>query len=110
CCNTARAARCSRLELPRNDDGRKEAGHDPPRRRLSRDAGNDRTAAHAAAIQQAQSQSRQNQGARLPAASNGAKLTYDDTPPVGQRSTYGVVTEGATATGAVSNLPVITPL
>lgn len=50
------------------------------------------------------------EGARLPAASNGAKLTYDDTPPVGQRSTYGVVTEGATATGAVSNLGVIAPI
>jgi len=50
------------------------------------------------------------EGAKLPAASNGAKLTYEDTPPANQRSTYAVVTEGSTAVGALSNLPAITPI
>jgi len=49
------------------------------------------------------------EGARLPAASNGAKLTYEDTPPAGQRSIYAVSTEGGTDAGALSNLAVITP-
>jgi len=56
------------------------------------------------------------EGARLPAASNGAKLTYEDTPqfttidkrPV--RLTYAVATEGGTATGALSNLAIIVPV
>jgi predicted phage tail protein len=52
------------------------------------------------------------EGARLPAATNGAKLTYEDALPAraGERSVYAVATEGATATGALSNLGVITPL
>ncbi len=55
------------------------------------------------------------EGASLPAATNGAKLTFEDTPPFETaderplRLTYGVVTEGETATGGLSNLAVITP-
>lgn len=56
------------------------------------------------------------EGAKLPAASNGAKLTYEDNPefqttdkrPV--RLTYAVVTEGGTATGALSNLAILVPI
>lgn len=55
------------------------------------------------------------EGASLPAATNGAKLTYEDTPPVQSddkrplRLTYSVVTEGSTATGQLSNLAVLVP-
>lgn len=56
------------------------------------------------------------EGAKLPAASNGAKLTFEDNPdfqttdkrPV--RLTYAVVTEGGTATGALSNLAILVPI
>ncbi|HVX30105.1 MAG TPA: fibronectin type III domain-containing protein [Nitrolancea sp.] len=56
------------------------------------------------------------EGARLPASTDGAKLTYEDTPefqtadkrPV--RLTYSVVTEGTTASGALSNLAIIVPI
>lgn len=56
------------------------------------------------------------EGANLPAASAGARLTFEDTPqlhtsdgrPV--RLTYAVVTEGANATGDLSNLVSIVPL
>jgi hypothetical protein len=56
------------------------------------------------------------EGANLPAASAGARLTFEDTPefhtsdgrPV--RVTYAVVTEGETATGDLSNLVSIVPL
>jgi fibronectin type 3 domain-containing protein len=56
------------------------------------------------------------EGANLPAASNGARLTYEDTPathssdsrPV--RLTYAVVTEGGTSVGDLSNLASIVPL
>jgi len=56
------------------------------------------------------------EGAKLPAASNGAKLTYEDTPTLQSedkrpvRLTYSVVTEGGTATGQLSNLAVLVPL
>jgi hypothetical protein len=56
------------------------------------------------------------EGARLPAASNGAKLTYEDTPPLQSedkrpvRLTYAVVTKGGTATGALSNLAIVVPV
>jgi hypothetical protein len=56
------------------------------------------------------------EGARLPAASNGAKLTYEDTPELATidkrpvRLTYAVATEGGTATGALSNLAIIVPI
>jgi hypothetical protein len=56
------------------------------------------------------------EGANLPAASSGARLTFEDTPqfhssdgrPV--RLTYAVVTEGASAAGDLSNLASIVPL
>jgi hypothetical protein len=56
------------------------------------------------------------EGANLPAASTGARLTFEDDPqfhssdgrPV--RLTYAVVTEGASATGDLSNLASIVPL
>ena len=56
------------------------------------------------------------EGANLPAASNGARLTFEDTPelhttdgrPV--RLTYAVVTQGESATGDLSNLVSIVPL
>jgi hypothetical protein len=56
------------------------------------------------------------QGANLPAATNGAKLTYEDTPafhtddqrPV--RLNYAVSTAGTAATSALSNLATIVPL
>src|SRR3954451_3958022 len=56
------------------------------------------------------------EGEKLPAASNGAKLTFEDNPdfqstdkrPV--RLTYAVVTEGGTATGALSNLAILVPI
>jgi hypothetical protein len=56
------------------------------------------------------------EGANLPAASTGARLTYEDTPPFHTtdgrpiRVTYAVVTEGTTANGEVSNLVTIVPL
>ena len=52
------------------------------------------------------------EGARLPAASNGAKLTYEDTLTTTQnvRLTYSVVTEGGTSTGALSNLAILVPV
>jgi hypothetical protein len=56
------------------------------------------------------------EGANLPAATAGARLTYEDTPqfhttdgrPV--RVTYAVVTEGTNANGDLSNLVTIVPL
>lgn len=56
------------------------------------------------------------EAAKLPAATTGARLTYEDTPqfhttdgrPV--RLTYAVVTEGTSANGALSNLVAIVPL
>jgi hypothetical protein len=56
------------------------------------------------------------EGANLPAATAGARLTYEDAPqfhttdgrPV--RVTYAVVTEGTTANGDLSNLVTIVPL
>jgi hypothetical protein len=56
------------------------------------------------------------ESANLPEATAGAKLTYEDTPPVrgkeGRplRLTYAVVTEGQTARSDLSNLAVIVPL
>ena len=56
------------------------------------------------------------EGARLPAATNGAKLTFEDAPPLQTedkrpvRLNYAVVTEGATATGALSNLAILVPV
>ncbi|HEV7486014.1 MAG TPA: hypothetical protein VGQ65_10055 [Thermoanaerobaculia bacterium] len=56
------------------------------------------------------------EGANLPAATTGARLTYEDTPPFHTtdgrptRVTYAVVTEGTTASGALSNLVTIVPL
>jgi len=56
------------------------------------------------------------EGASLPAATNGAKLTFEDNPPFETsdkrpvRLTYGVVTEGESATGGMSNLAFIIPL
>lgn len=56
------------------------------------------------------------EGANLPAATTGARLTYEDTPPFHTtdgrpvRVTYAVVTEGATANGDLSNLVTIVPL
>jgi hypothetical protein len=56
------------------------------------------------------------EGANLPAASTGARLTYEDTPPFHTtdgrpiRVTYAVVTEGTTANGELSNLVTIVPL
>ena len=56
------------------------------------------------------------EGANLPAATTGARLTYEDTPPFHTtdgrpiRVTYAVVTEGTTANGDLSNLVTIVPL
>jgi hypothetical protein len=56
------------------------------------------------------------EGANLPAATTGARLTYEDTPPFHTtdgrptRVTYAVVTEGTTANGDLSNLAAIVPL
>jgi len=56
------------------------------------------------------------EGASLPAATSGARLTYEDTPPFHttdgrpNRVTYAVVTEGTTANGDLSNLVTIVPL
>jgi hypothetical protein len=56
------------------------------------------------------------EGANLPAATTGAHLTYEDTPTLHTadgrpiRATYAVVTEGTSASGAVSNLVTIVPL
>jgi len=56
------------------------------------------------------------EGANLPAASSGARLTFEDTPPFHSsdgrpvRLTYAVITEGSSATGDVSNLAAIVPL
>jgi hypothetical protein len=56
------------------------------------------------------------EGANLPAATTGARLTYEDAPPFHTtdgrptRMTYAVVTEGTTANGDVSNLAAIVPL
>jgi hypothetical protein len=56
------------------------------------------------------------EGANLPAASTGAKLMYEDSPPLHSTSgrpvrlTYAVVTEGVGARSDLSNLAVITPL
>ena len=56
------------------------------------------------------------EGAKLPAATSGARLTYEDTPPThaadgrAVRVTYAVVTEGASASGDLSNLVAIVPL
>lgn len=56
------------------------------------------------------------EGAKLPAATAGARLTYEDTPPLHTaggrpvRVTYAVVTEGASANSDLSNLVSIVPL
>ena len=56
------------------------------------------------------------EGADLPAASSGARLTFEDTPQLHSsdgrpvRLTYAVVTEGESATGDLSNLASIVPL
>lgn len=56
------------------------------------------------------------EGANLPAATAGAKLIYEDTPPFRAdsgrpvRVTYGVVTEGVSARSELSNLAAIVPL
>lgn len=56
------------------------------------------------------------EGANLPASSSGAKLVYEDSPPLHSSSgrpvrvTYAVVTEGTTARSEYSNLASITPL
>jgi hypothetical protein len=56
------------------------------------------------------------EGANLPAASNGARLSYEDAPPFHTtdgrpiRLTYAVVTEGTSANGDLSNLVSIVPL
>jgi hypothetical protein len=56
------------------------------------------------------------EGANLPAATTGARLTYEDAPPFHTtdgrptRVTYAVVTEGTTASGDLSNLVTIVPL
>jgi hypothetical protein len=56
------------------------------------------------------------EGANLPAATTGARLTYEDTPPFHTtdgrpvRVTYAVVTEGTNANGDLSNLAMIVPL
>jgi hypothetical protein len=56
------------------------------------------------------------EGAKLPAATTGARLTYEDTPPVHTadgrpvRLTYAVVTEGQSANSDLSNLVSIVPL
>ena len=56
------------------------------------------------------------EGANLPAASSGARLTFEDSPEIRTshgrpvRLTYAVVTEGPNATGDLSNLASIVPL
>ena len=56
------------------------------------------------------------EGANLPAATVGARLAYDDTPPFHSqdgrpiRATYAVVTEGQTARSDLSNLVSIVPI
>ncbi|HEY3053694.1 MAG TPA: hypothetical protein VGK04_09945 [Thermoanaerobaculia bacterium] len=56
------------------------------------------------------------EGANLPASSAGAKLLYEDSPPIHSSSgrpvriTYGVVTEGISARSEMSNLVAIVPL
>lgn len=56
------------------------------------------------------------EGAKLPAATTGARLTYEDTPPIHTadgrpvRVTYAVVTEGQSANSDLSNLVSIVPL
>jgi len=56
------------------------------------------------------------EGAKLPAATTGARLTYEDTPPLHAadgrpvRLTYAVVTEGTSANSDLSNLVAIVPL
>ncbi|HEV7425166.1 MAG TPA: hypothetical protein VGQ46_02275 [Thermoanaerobaculia bacterium] len=56
------------------------------------------------------------EGANLPAATTGARLTYEDAPPFHTtdgrpiRVTYAVVTEGPNANGDLSNLATIVPL
>jgi len=56
------------------------------------------------------------EGANLPAATTGARLTYEDAPTFHTtdgrptRVTYAVVTEGTTANGDLSNLATIVPL
>ncbi|HEX7680796.1 MAG TPA: hypothetical protein VF713_21860 [Thermoanaerobaculia bacterium] len=56
------------------------------------------------------------EGAKLPAATTGARLTYEDTPPLHTadgrpvRVTYAVVTEGTLANSDLSNLVSIIPL
>ena len=56
------------------------------------------------------------EGANLPAATTGARLTYEDTPPLHAtdgrpvRISYAVVTEGSSANGDLSNLVSIVPL
>lgn len=56
------------------------------------------------------------EGANLPAASSGARLTFEDSPQIRTsdgrpvRLTYAVVTEGPNATGDLSNLASIVPL
>ena len=56
------------------------------------------------------------EGANLPAATVGARLAYEDTPPLSSqdgrpiRATYAVVTEGQTARSDLSNLVTIVPI
>src|SRR5258707_5283761 len=56
------------------------------------------------------------EGSKLPAATAGARLTYDDTPPLHTangrpvRLTYAVVTEGQSANSDLSNLVSIVPM
>jgi hypothetical protein len=56
------------------------------------------------------------EAAKLPAATTGARLTYEDTPPIhgsdGRpiRVTYAVVTEGTSASSDLSNLVPIVPM
>lgn len=56
------------------------------------------------------------EAAKLPAATTGARLSYEDTPPVQAsdghpvRVTYAVVTEGASASSDLSNLVSIVPM
>jgi Fibronectin type 3 domain-containing protein len=56
------------------------------------------------------------EAANLPAATSGARLTYEDTPPLHAadgrpvRANYAVVTEGASATSDLSNVVSIVPL
>jgi hypothetical protein len=56
------------------------------------------------------------EGAKLPAATTGARLTYEDTPPLHSadnkaiRLNYAVVTEGTSANSDLSNIVFIAPL